>query len=198
MDGSSGLGHAMLRTTRESVGEHQPASLDGRFWIAADARLDGRVEFIAELQRSGRVVPPNAPDSELLLHAYVAWGTPCVEHLRGDFSFAIWDARNKQLFCARDHFGIKPFYYVQRENLFLFSNTLNCVRMHPKVSEELNDAAIGDFLLFGLNYDNATTSFRDVQRLPPGHCLTFSSSGFNIKRFWVSPTDVRNSYRKQK
>ena len=63
-------------------------------------------------------------------------------------------------------------YYAQLGECFLFSNTLNCIRMHPKVSDELNDAAIGDFLLFGLNCDNATTSFRDVQRLAPGHCLT--------------------------
>ena len=188
MDGSIGLGHAMLRTTRESLSEQQPASLDGRFWIAADARLDGRAEFIAELQRSGRVVPPNAPDSELILHAYATWGTPCVEHLRGDFSFAIWDARNKQLFCARDHFGIKPFYYVQRESLFLFSNTLNCVRMHPEVSDELNEAAIGDFLLFGLNYDNATTSFRDIQRLPPAHSLSISPDCLKIRRYGTPPT----------
>src|SRR6267143_5602806 len=63
MDGPMGLGHAMLRTTRESLGERQPANLDGRFWIAADARLDGREEFISELQRSGRAVRPDAPDS---------------------------------------------------------------------------------------------------------------------------------------
>lgn len=196
MDGSIGLGHAMLRTTRESLGERQPASFDGRFWIAADARLDGRADFIAELQRLGRVVRPAAPDSELILHAYAAWGTPCVERLRGDFSFALWDAKNKLLFCARDHFGIKPFYYAQLGDLFVFSNTLNCVRMHPEVSGELNDAAIGDFLLFGLNYDNSTTSFRDVQRLPPAHCLTFSADGLRSKRYWKPPTDGRIRYSK--
>jgi asparagine synthase (glutamine-hydrolysing) len=196
MEGSIGLGHAMLRTTQESLGERQPASLEGRFWIVADARLDSRTELIGELKRSGRVVPANAPDSELILHAYATWGTPCVEHLRGDFSFAVWDARNRQLFCVRDHFGIKPFYYTQREGLFLFSNTLNCVRMHPEVSEELNDAAIGDFLLFGLNCDNATTSFRDIQRLPPAHSLSISPEGLKIKRYWTPPTDGRIRYSK--
>ena len=197
MDASIGLGHAMLRTTRQSRGERQPASLDdGRFWITADARLDGRVEFITELQRSGRIVQSNAPDSELILHAYAAWGTPCVEHLRGDFSFAIWDARHKQLFCARDHFGIKPFYYLEREDLFLFSNTLNCIRMHPEVSGELNEEAIGDFLLFGLNCNNATTSFRDIQRLPPAHSLSISSEGLKIRRYWTPPTDGRIRYSK--
>jgi len=196
MDGSIGLGHAMLRTTLESLGERQPANLDGRFWITADARLDGRAEFIAELERSGRVVRANAPDSELILHAYATWGTPSVEHLRGDFSFALWDAQNKQLFCARDHFGIKPFYYLERGDLFLFSNTLNCIRMHPEVSSELNEAAIGDFLLFGLNCDNAATSFRDIQRLPPAHSLSISPEGVKIRRYWTPPTDGRIRYAK--
>ena len=196
MDRSIGLGHAMLRTTRESLGERQPSNLEGRFWITADARLDSRAELTAELQRSGRAVRPNAPDSELILHAYAMWGTPCVEHLRGDFSFGVWDTRNNQLFCARDHFGIKPFYYTQRQGLFVFSNTLNCMRMHPDVSGELNDAAIGDFLLFGLNYNAATTSFRDIQRLPAAHSLSISPEGMNIKRYWAPPTDGRIRYSK--
>jgi asparagine synthase (glutamine-hydrolysing) len=193
-DGSIGLGHAMLRTTYESAGEEQPASLEGRLWITADARLDGRTELIAGIERTARKIDRSVPDSTLILHAYSLWGTACIEHLRGDFSFGIWDARTRTLFCARDHFGIKPFYYAQSGKFLLFSNTLNCVRMHPEVSEELNDAAIGDFLLFGLNYDNATTSFRDVQRLPPAHCLTFGSNGLKIRRYWSPPTNGRIRY----
>lgn len=195
-DGPIGMGHALLRTTLESKAERQPASLDGRYWIAADARLDRREELIEELQRAKREVPSNAPDSELILHAYARWGTPCVDHLRGDFSFALWDASHRQLFCARDHFGIKPFYYARVGEIFLFSNTLNCIRMHPRVSNELNDAAIGDFLLFGLNYDNATTSFRDIDRLPPAHSLSVSSRGVQIRRYWAPPTDGRIRYAK--
>jgi len=195
-DGSIGLGHAMLRTTYESAGEEQPASLEGRLWITADARLDGRKELIAGMERTGRKIDRSVPDSTLILHAYSLWGTACIEHLRGDFSFGIWDARTKTLFCARDHFGIKPFYYAQLGKSFLFSNTLNCIRMHPEVSEELNDAAIGDFLLFGLNYDNATTSFREVQRLPPAHCLTFCSNGLKIRQYWSPPTNGRIRYNR--
>jgi asparagine synthase (glutamine-hydrolysing) len=194
IDGSVGLGHAMLRTTHESLNERQPASLDDRFRITADARLDDRAELSRELKRCGREAQPGAPDSELILHAYAVWGTACVDHLRGDFSFGIWNALNKQLFCARDHFGIKPFYYAQLGDAFIFSNTLNCIRIHPLVSEELNDAAIGDFLLFGLNYDNSTTTFRDIQRLAPAHCLMLTSSGFRIKHYWKPPTDGRIRY----
>ncbi|HVH73194.1 MAG TPA: asparagine synthase-related protein [Candidatus Dormibacteraeota bacterium] len=195
-DGPIGLGNAMLRTTYESENEQQPRALDGRFWITADARLDCRAELLAELQRAGRKVELSVPDSELILHAYVAWGTSCVDHLRGDFSFAIWDVGHKQLFCARDHFGIRPFYYAELGDLFLFSNTLNCIRSHPRVSTELNDMAIGDFLLFGLNYDNASTMFHDVQRLPPAHWLTVSANGLKIKRYWKPPTDGRIRYSK--
>jgi asparagine synthase (glutamine-hydrolysing) len=195
-EGSVGLGHALLRTTRESSGERQPASLEERYWIVSDARLDCRTELLAELQGYKREVHSSAPDCELILHAYAAWGTSCVDHLRGDFSFAIWDGDCKQLFCVRDHFGIKPFYYAQVGELFLFSNTLNCIRMHPFVSAELNDAAIGDFLLFGLNYDNATTSFRDIQRLAPAHTLTVSRRGTQIRRYWTPPTDGRIRYAK--
>jgi len=195
-DGSIGLGHALLRTTEESKVEQQPASLDAQFWITADARLDSRTELIAELQNSGRKVRLNVPDSELILNAYAVWGAQCVDHLRGDFSFAIWDARRQSLFCARDHFGIKPFYYSHGSDLFLFSNTLKCLRLHPCVSATLNEAAVGDFLLFGLNYNEATTTFRDIQRLPPAHCLTISAAGAKCQRYWSPPTDGRIRYAK--
>lgn len=194
--GPVGFGHALLRTTRESLTEQQPASLDGRLWITADARIDGRGELAAELKDAGRQVRHLAPDSELILYAYAAWGEECVEHLMGDFAFGIWDARQKTLFCARDHFGIKPFYYADTENFFLFSNTLNCVRVHPDVPDELNDAAIADFLMFGLNCDNSTTTFRSIRRLPPGHCLTLSAEGLRLRRYWSAPTDGSIRYRR--
>lgn len=194
-DGPVGFGHTLLRTTVEALGERQPASLDGQLWITADARIDCRSELEAELEREGHKVRGGAPDCELILHAYAAWGEKCVQHLRGDFAFAIWDARRKMLFCARDHFGVKPFYYAELDELFLFSNTLNCVRLHPDVSRELNEAAIADFLLFGLNYDLATTTFRDVRRLPPAHCLSVSAEGLRVERYWSAPTDGHIRYR---
>ena len=194
-DGCAGLGHAMLRTTREALTEHQPASLEGRFTLTADARLDCRAELEKELEEAGRKLRRSLPDSELLLHAYAAWGADCVQHLCGDFAFALWDAREKTLFCARDHFGVKPVYYAQLGELFLFSNTLNCVRLHPDVGDDLNEAALGDFLLFGLNCDVATTTFRDVRRLPPAHSLLVSPGGLRIARYWTAPTDGRIRYR---
>jgi asparagine synthase (glutamine-hydrolysing) len=193
--GSIGLGHTMLRTTREAQIERQPASLDGQLWITADARIDCREELEKKLEQQGRgAAGRSATDSDLILRAYAAWGAECVQHLRGDFAFAIWDARKKLLFCARDHFGVKPFYYSELGECFLFSNTLDCLRQHPDVSENLNDAAIGDFLLFGLNCDVATTTFRDIRRLPAAHAMTISADGLRIQRYWSAPTEGRIRY----
>jgi asparagine synthase (glutamine-hydrolysing) len=196
--GAMGLGHTMLRATNEAQFERQPASLDGQLWITADARIDCREELEKKLeQQQGRGAAGRAvTDSGLILRAYAAWGAECVQHLRGDFAFAIWDAHKKFLFCARDHFGVKPFYYSELGELFLFSNTLDCLRQHPCISEELNDAAIGDFLLFGLNCDVATTTFRDIRRLPAAHAMTISSEGLRIQRYWSAPTEGRIRYKR--
>jgi asparagine synthase (glutamine-hydrolysing) len=195
-DGPIGFGHTLLRTTNESLAERQPLSLDGRFTIVADARIDCRAELLAALANAGRKVRHAAPDSELILHAYAAWGEACVEQLRGDFAFAIWDARWKTLFCARDHFGVKPFYYAELGDLFVFGNTLECLRLHPKISEELNEAAIADFLLFGMNCDLTTSIYRDVRRLAPAHCMIVSATEVRTRRYWSAPTDGHIRYRR--
>jgi len=188
-----GLGHTLLRTT-ELVDDQQPARL-GTFWITADVRLDRRSELAQKLRKANNgLIVSDVSDAMLILHAYAMWGRECVEHLQGDFSFGIWDTAAKSLFCARDHLGIKPFYYADLGTVFLFSNTLNCLRQHPQVTAELNEAAIGDFLLFGLNYNKATTTFRDIQRLPPAHCLVVSQDKLEIKSYWQPPTEGRIRY----
>ncbi len=194
--GGIGFGHAMLRTTWESHNERQPACLDGRLWIAADARIDCRSDLRQELEIEGRKLSLEITDPELILHAYAAWGEECVRHLRGDFAFAIWDQSLKELFCARDHFGVKPFYYAEIGNTFVFSNTLNCVRLHPGVSDELNDDAVLDFLLVGLNCDNSTTTFKVVRRLPPAHFLKVSADGIRASRYYSLPVDGRIRYKR--
>jgi asparagine synthase (glutamine-hydrolysing) len=192
-DDSIGLGHTMLRT-EVFPNDQQPARL-GTFWITADVRLDSRSELLEKLGNANRErIASDVSDAMLILHAYAVWGRECVDHLRGDFSFGIWDTATKTLFCARDHLGIKPFYYADFGKVFLFSNTLNCLRQHPLVTTELNEDAIGDFLLFGLNYDKTTTTFRDIQRLPPGYLLVVSQDKLEIKSYWHPPTEGRIRY----
>ena len=195
-DGQLGFGHTMLRTTPESIHEHQPCSLDGKVWITADARVDDRPALTEKLKSKGRTILEGTTDVELILHAYHTWGEDCVNHLLGDFAFAIWDGRRRRLFCARDQFGVKPFYYAHVGNSLIFSNTLNCVRIHPAVSAELNDSAIGDFLLFGFNQEPATTTFADIKRLPPAHSLTWSKNTLRVNRYWALPTNGHIRYKR--
>lgn len=186
-DGVAGLGHAKLADTDEAVRETQPTSLDGDVWIVADARIDGRRGLVAELESRRIAVTEEPTDAELILHAYRAWGDRLAEHLLGDFSFAIWDAPRQRLVCARDHFGIKPFYYAEIPGGVLFGNTLGGLRRHPAVSSRLNETAIADYLLFEANLDPGTTTFADVQRLPPAHSLCITPSRRALERFWDFP-----------
>ncbi len=194
-DGAAGLGHALLRTGGAEP-DAQPASLDGRVWITADARVDGREALVADLEGRGRTGVRTATDAQLILHAYHTWAEDCVDHLLGDFAFAIWDGRTRHLFCARDHFGIKPFYYARIPGGIVFSNALGCVRLHPGVGDALNELAVCDFLLFGHNQEPATTTFADVSRLPAAHRLTGREGALRVERYWTLPTEGRIRYRR--
>jgi asparagine synthase (glutamine-hydrolysing) len=162
----------------------QPHTLDGEVWIAADARLDGRADLVTALGVEGDGVSARTPDAELLLRAYRRWGEGCLGHIIGDFVFAIWDRRKRGLFCARDHFGVTPLYYATAGNRLFFSNTLECLLLHPEVSDELDDEAVGDFLLFGMNMNPATTTFARIRRLPPAHALSWSGGTLTTRRYW--------------
>lgn len=183
--GNVALGHALLRTQPDED-DRQPLTLDGQTWIVADARLDARSELCAQLECADEP----ASDAELVLRAYVKWDVGCVDHLLGDFSFAIWDARSSALFVGRDHLGIKPLYYAQVGRWVVVSSVLECVRMHPAVCrDEFNDGAIADFLLFGHKADHDTTAFRDIHRLPPAHTLTCSVGATRVRCYWQLPVE---------
>jgi asparagine synthase (glutamine-hydrolysing) len=191
--GSVFLGHALHRTTIEAEREVSPANLDNRLFITADARIDAREDLCARLRDHGRHLRPDLPDPELILHAYDAWGERCVDYLLGDFSFALWDAKHRKLVCAVDPLGAKLFYYADGPGLFVASNTLECVRLHPGVSDRLDEAAIGDFLCTGYYQDRDLTIYADIAALPPGHLLIVSDAGVERRRYftWPEPAEVR-------
>ena len=101
-----------------SAAETQPLTIDRQVWIVADARIDDRQTLIEKLQLTHRTTSSEQilTDVELILQAYLRWGDDCTQHPLGDFAFAIWDDRTHRLFYARDHFGLKPFYYAQVGN----------------------------------------------------------------------------------
>ena len=134
-------------------------------------------------------------NDSLILDAYEKWGEDCVKHLFGDFAFAIWDDRKQRYFCARDHFGVKPFYYTYIDNEFAFSSSLNELRLNPRVSNTLNEIAVGDYLLFGVNQDLSTTIFKDIHRLPPGHTLTVENGSIRTQRYWTLEPSAEVRFR---
>ena len=195
--GHVGLGHTLLKVTPESERERQPFSLDGEAWIVADCRVDARRVLVTELEASGHQHIAEAPDAELILRAYTVWGEDCVDHLLGDYVFAIWDRPKRRLFCARDQMGVKPFYYAHVASRLIFSNTLDCIRQHPAVSEDLNDLAIADFLLFDMIQELGATSFKDIQRLPPAHTLTYTGGKVSTRRYWTLPVSEPIHHRRE-
>ncbi len=123
-------------------------------------------------------------DSELILRAYCKWGENCPLHLIGDYAFAIWNAREKILFCARDHIGTVPFYYHLNSRRFIFATDIKVILAAPDVEDVFNDT----FILSGLNqgffYDHRQTFFEGIVKLPPAHTLIVSSRQVKLRRYW--------------
>jgi asparagine synthase (glutamine-hydrolysing) len=187
----------LFRTTWESAYERQPLTLDQQVWIVADARVDAREELVRKLGCRHDLVLNQTPDVELILRAYLKWDEACLDHMIGDFSFAIWDGRLRKLFCARDHFGVKLFYYVWTGTTFIFSNTIAALRLHPDATNRLNERALGDFLLFDCNWTLDTTFFADIQKLPAAHQLTVARSRLKRRKYWQLVTPDRPSFRRE-
>lgn len=178
--GRWGLGQAALARCEWELGE--PFALASELWIAGNVRLDGRSALRARLR-----APEAASDPELALRAYVAWGERCVEHLRGDFGFAIWDGRSGRLFCARDQLGVGQLHYARVGQQLLVSTALASLLRHPAVSDDLDELFIGDFLVLGYASGPAATAFSGIRRVPPAHVLRWSAGDSEIRSYWSIP-----------
>ena len=181
-----GLGHALLHDGHDTPSA-QPLSLDRKTWISADARLDDRSTLIHALRSQGCEVPQGIDDARLILESYLLWGEDCLTRLRGDFAFAIWDARTRSLFCARDQFGAVPLYYALHGDELLASNSLRALERHQAVSDELDDHAVGDFLLVGFPTDAAATIYKSIRQVPAAHQLLWRDGRTAITRYWNVP-----------
>ncbi len=122
-------------------------------------------------------------DSEVILHGYEQYGEDILNRLRGMFAFVIWDKNKKELFGARDYFGIKPLYYSLMGESFLFGSEIKSFIPHPHFKKELNTDALESYLSFQYSAHNETF-FKNVFRLPPAHCFTFKNGKLDIKRYW--------------
>ncbi|KKC27756.1 asparagine synthase-related protein [Sphingomonas sp. SRS2] len=169
-----------------AVGASLP--IDGRddaspIAVAADARLDNRAELVAELGLSRSLLDP-----AIIAAAYRRWGEDCPERLEGEFAFILYDRRRDILFCARDHFGVRPFYYHLDDRLFAAATITSFLTAIPAIGDEPDEAGIAD-LIAGGYADHSVTIHRGICRLPPGHALTVTRTSSRITGFW-KPSDV--------
>ncbi len=156
------------------------------------ARLDNKPELINKLNIS-HSRKTQISDSELILSAYLRWGSDCPSHLVGDYAFSIWDPRQRKLFCARDPIGVQPFYYSLTADMFVFSSTLGNLLNIPCVPQCIDEQYVAASLLFNPFTHNTQTYFKDIIKLPPGHSLTVSPDSQQLSRYWFPEraNDVR-------
>jgi asparagine synthase (glutamine-hydrolysing) len=187
----AGLGHLLLRTT-SSPHEALPVSdHEAGITLTGDCRLDNRSDVAGRLG-VGAGELGEWSDARLALGAYRQWGEACVTHLLGDFAFAVWDSRRRQLFCARDRFGVKPFVYYERAGLLAFASEIKGLLALPAVDRTVDETWIADYI-HRLGLDNETTFFAGIKRLPQAHALTFGPAGLRTWRYWA--LDARREVR---
>lgn len=173
-----GLGHVRLSVI-DPAGGQQPMTDPQRNWIVFNGAIYNYKELRNELGQSD--FQTNS-DTEVILHAYRKWGVSCLDRLRGMFAFALWDETNQRLFCARDRFGIKPFYYLKRDDRLHFASETKALLPFVKQIQTSLDG-LKDYLTFQLCLDGKTL-FQDIFELLPGHFLVVENGSIQIKRYW--------------
>ncbi len=182
-----GLGNIALYNTPESINEQQPLSDSlARFTITADIRLYNREDLYPVL----RITTPEEKqisDTAIVLQLYKKYGAGCINYLIGDFAFAIWDEPQNQLFCARDHMGVRPFFYYHNNGFFAFATEKKGILCLPYANKAINKQFFYNQAL-GPRVQAANTTFHlHIHRLPPAHVLVFEQGKdrVSLNKYWT-------------
>lgn len=183
VDGDIALGHRRLSIIDISSQGDQPIfNEDGSMVIVFNGEIYNYVEIRKKLIEAGHEFSTNT-DTEVLIHGYEQYGEKLLNMLRGMFSFVIWDKNKKELFGARDFFGIKPMYYAVMNKTFMFGSEIKSFLVHPEFKKELNTAALENYLTF--QYSPASeTFFKNVYKLQPAHYFKLKDGKLEIRRYW--------------
>ncbi len=184
------LGHRRLSIIDLATGSQPMFNENEQIVIVFNGEIYNYIELKEELKKNHEF--KTSCDTEVLIHGYEEWGSNLPKKLRGMFAFAIWDKNKNSLFCARDNFGIKPFYYYQTEGTFLFASEIKSFLEHPKFDKVLNKELIGPYLSFSFT-PTTETFFKGVYRLDPGCSLTYQDGDIKIERYY----DIEFNPKKQ-
>jgi asparagine synthase (glutamine-hydrolysing) len=182
-----GLGHRRLSILDLSEAGHQPMNLAGTdLWIVFNGEIYNYIELRAELSNTRSF--KTGTDTEVLLAAYEEWGTDCLSHFNGMFSFCIWDGARKTLFLARDRFGEKPLYYTLSDDRLLFGSELKQFLEAPDFGRNVDPTALADCLLLTIQDHNERTFLAEARQLRAGHFLEFDLTSWRLsepRRYWM-------------
>jgi asparagine synthase (glutamine-hydrolysing) len=184
------FGFRRLAILDVSPAGHQPmTSADRRYWIIFNGEIYNYLELRSELAGFGFSFQTGT-DTEVILAAYQRWGTDCLSHFNGMWALAIWDSQARELFIARDRFGVKPLYYVWDGVRFAFASEIKALVGRHGIPFKPDDYAIFRYLVGGLlpSPQQGRTFFEGVQSLPPGYWLRVNAKGVIRQRYWTLAT----------
>jgi asparagine synthase (glutamine-hydrolysing) len=181
-DPGCGLGMRRLAIIDLTAG-HQPMTNEtGTVWVVFNGEIYNYRELREELVGAGHRFATQS-DTEVLVHGYEQWGDDLPLRLRGMFAFAVRDLERRRTVVVRDHFGIKPLYWAEAGGAVVFASEIKSLLAWPRLSRELDRAALDQYLSF-LYVPDPRTIFRDVRALPPAHSLVIDEAGVRVRRYW--------------
>jgi asparagine synthase (glutamine-hydrolysing) len=195
------LGHRRLSIVDLACGDQPMATGDGSLVVTFNGEIYNHRALREELVARGHQFVTDHSDTEVLLHGYREWGEGLPLRLNGMFAFALWDRAHQRLFCARDRFGEKPFFYAQRGDFFAFGSELTALEVLPQLELRRSPRAIQKYMAYGY-FPAPLTVYDDVFKLPGGCALTFdlASQRCEVKRYWsfkLEPFDEASPARER-
>jgi asparagine synthase (glutamine-hydrolysing) len=186
----SAIGSARLSIIGLSGGCQPIGNEDKSLWIVYNGETFNYLELKNDLLSRGHHFSTNT-DTEVVLHLYEEFGQRCLEKMNGEFAFAIWDARQQELFLARDRVGIRPLYYIACDGKIAFASEAKALFVLPNVSRAIDPAAIDEIFTFWSTL-GARCLFQDIRQVRPGHYLTFRRGQIREQPYWVRPHFEKN------
>ena len=184
LEGPVALGQRRLSIIDLEGGRQPMYNEDGSLVVVFNGEIYNFQTLREELQAAGHTFATRS-DTEVLLHGYEQWGKAMLDKLRGMFTFAIWDRHAQTLFCARDHFGIKPLYYYQNDaGELLFGSEIKSFLDHPGFKKELNEDQLSLYLSYQFS-PGEDTFFRGVKKLLPAHWMEWKDGALTVQRYWT-------------
>ena len=182
IDDGIALGFRRLSIIDLEGGRQPILNEDGSLVLLFNGEIYNYQELREELIKAGHVFTTKT-DSETILHGYEEYGKKILDRLRGMFAFIIWNKNTKELFGARDIFGIKPFYYYKKGKEFMFGSEIKSFLSHPNFEKELNEDMIPLYLSYEYSPDERTI-FKNVFKLPGAHCFTYKNGELKVERYY--------------